>query len=93
MVVKSNKTWYAGQTIPEVIFMTEKGKSYKENKRVLRHKNNVVPIIEHSAQMSLHSQKHKRGDSRFTRVPVSNGFFNTDLAQDNLQNDIPEADL
>lgn len=73
--------------------MTEKGKNYKENKRVLRHKNNVAPIIEHSAQMSLHSQKHKRGVTHITKAPVSNGFFNTDLAQDNLQNDTPEADL
>lgn len=73
--------------------MTEKGKSYKENKRVLRHKNNITPIADQSAQMSVHPNRIKRGDTHFARVPVSNGFFNTDLAQDNLQNDIPEADL
>lgn len=73
--------------------MTEKGKSYKENKRVLRHKNNITPIKDHSAQMSVHPNRIKRGETHFTKFPVSNGFFNTDLAQDNLQNDIPEADL
>ena len=73
--------------------MTEIGKSYKAYKRVLRHKNSIAPITDNGAQMSVHPNKIKRGDTRFTRVPVSNGFFNTDLAQDNLQNDIPEADL
>ena len=73
--------------------MTEKGKSYKQNKRVLRHKSNIYPISERSANMSVHPQRHKKGGSHLTKMPISNGVYNTDLARDNLQNDIPEADL
>lgn len=73
--------------------MTEKGKSYKANKRVLRHQNNITHLADHSANMSVHPQSHKKGGSHFTKMPISNGVYNTDLARDNLQNDIPEADL
>ena len=73
--------------------MTEKGKRYKENKRVVRHQSRLSPVAEYTAQMSLHSRKPKKGVTHITKTPVSNGFINTDLAQDNLQNDLPDADI
>ncbi len=75
--------------------MTEKGKSYVENKRVLRHKAKDARMGTNGAEMSVHptSSQVAQAGTNMSKIPISNGFLNTDLGLDNLQNDTPAADL
>lgn len=75
--------------------MTEKGKRYVENKRVLRHKAKSARLGVGGAEMSIHptSSRVQETGTNMSKIPISYSFLNTDLGIDNLQNDTPAADL
>lgn len=57
-----------------------------------KHGKNANPIIEGTkapAQKVYHTKPHSRDKSKFSESSV----VDTDLARDNIQNDMPEAEL